>query len=256
MTPSRSPRVIVSVFRTFALAGAASLAFAAPVPAQALFEGFDTVTNGLPADNPNWATQNNSFMPAQGYFQGNPAVFAAHSGATNSYIGVNYASTGGTDATGDTISNWLITPQFTLNNGDTVSFYTQTAGSFADRLQLDMSTNGASTNVGTLPTDVGDFSTILIDINPNLDLTTYPLSWTQFTATVSGLSGPTDGRFAFRYFVTDGGLNGNNSNYIGIDDFQYTPVAVPEPGSLALAGTAMIGLVGVRRRRRWAFIMA
>src|SRR2546428_3306592 len=48
------------------------------------------------------------------------------------------------------------------------SFYTRTVDmpSFPDRLQVRMSTNGASSNVGTTATDVGDFTTLLLDINP------------------------------------------------------------------------------------------
>ena len=232
------------------IAAAALIGLTSPARAQAITEGFDTVTNGLP--NASWATQNNSFMPALGYFQGNPTVFAANSGASNSYIGVDNESTSALDATGDTISNWLIAPTVLLNNGDRVSFFTRTvdAPAFADRLQFLLSANGASTDVGTLPGDVGDFTNLLLDINPTLDLTSYPNNWTQFSVILSGLSGPTSGRFAFRYFVTDGGPNGNNSDYIGIDDFAYTPV--PEPGSMALIGAAAIGFVGYRRRRQAA----
>lgn len=56
-------------------------------------------------------------------------------------------------------------------------------------------------------------------MNPSLITGVYPTSWTKFTATVSGLAGPTSGRVAFRYFVTNGGPSGANSDYIGIDEF-------------------------------------
>lgn len=62
---------------------------------------------------------------------------------------------------------------------------------------------------------------------------------------MSGLAGPTSGRFAFRYFVTDGGPAGANSGRIGIDDVSYT--AVPEPGTLAVLG---LGLLAARKRRK------
>ena len=52
-----------------------------------------------------------------------------------------------------------------------------------------MSTNGASSNVGTTATDVGDFTTLLLDINPTYTTTGYPNVWTQFTVTVSGVIG-------------------------------------------------------------------
>ena len=62
----------------------------------------------------------------------------------------------------------------TLQNGVVLTFWTRTvdAPTFPDRLQVRMSTNGASTNVGTTATDVGDFTTLLLDINP-----TYTTSW-------------------------------------------------------------------------------
>ena len=54
-----------------------------------------------------------------------------------------------------------------------MSFYTRTvdAPTFPDRLQVRMSTNGASSNVGTTATDVGDFTALLLDINPTYTTT-------------------------------------------------------------------------------------
>ncbi len=43
---------------------------------------------------------------------------------------------------------------------------------------------------------------------------------------ISGVAAPTQGRFAFRYYVNDGGPSGNNSNYIGVDLFVYGEVPV------------------------------
>jgi hypothetical protein len=99
-----------------------------------------------------------------------------------------------------------------------------------------MSLNGASTDVGTTETSVGDFTTLLLDINPTYTLTGYPSDWTQFTLTLSGIGVPTTGRLAFRYFVENGGPDGVNSSYIGIDTVQFpcgapTPTPTPSPGS-------------------------
>ena len=107
-----------------------------------------------------------------------------------------------------------------------------------------MSTNGASSNLGVTANDVGDFTTLLLDINPTLTTTGYPSTWTQFSATVTGLGGPTTGRFAFRYFTPNGGPSGANSDYIGID----TVNIVPEPASAAVL--AIGGLTLIARRRR------
>ncbi len=188
-------------------------------------EGFDDITL-LPGLG--WAIINNSEpLGTASWFQGNPTVLPAHSGAENSYIGVNFNSTAGVG----TISNWGLTPEITFNNGDTLRFWTRTStgSSWADRLQVRMSTAGASIDVGTTATSVGDFTTLLEDINPTLIGNGYPQAWTEYVITISGLSGPTNGRIGFRYFVENGGPSGSNSNYIGIDTLTYASAAEPNP---------------------------
>jgi hypothetical protein len=217
---------------------AAALAFSFSASAASLVEGFDVVPVA------GWTTVNNSApIGTTGYFQGNTTVFDAFSGAPNSYVGVNFQSGGGVAA----ISNWLITPTLSFSNGDVVSFYTRTvAGSpYPDRLQLRFS-NVGGTNVGATPTSVGTFTTLLVDINPTLNAGGFPEDWTQFSATISGLGGPTSGAVAFRYFVTDAGPSGANSNYIGIDSFSITPV--PEPTTWLLMGLGL-GALALRRKQ-------
>jgi hypothetical protein len=186
-----------------------------------LMEGFEDITN-----LPGWFMQNNSDpLGTTDWFQGNDAVFPAQAGPPTSYIGANFNNTAG--GTG-TISNWLLTPVLGLNDGDEISFWTRSpAGSiWADRVELRMSTNGASTDVGTAATDVGDFTTLLLSVNPNLIPDGYPQVWTEFTDTLSGIGAASvDGRLAWRYFVTDGGPSGVNSNYIGIDTVVFTDAA-------------------------------
>lgn len=194
----------------------------------------------------------------QGSNTGAGGPFDAYNGAANAYIGANYNSTG----TLGTISNWLSMPNRTLRNGDTLSFYTRkpTVGSgmtdYPDRLEVRLSTNGASTNVGGTATGVGDFSTLLLSINPSLIANVYPQVWTQYTVTLSGLPAPTSGRMAFRYFVTNGGQTGAASDYIGIDNVVYTQYVCPtltitnttlangafgQPYSAALTQTGALG---------------
>lgn len=196
-----------------------------------------------------WVRNNQSSPGASepDWFQGNPGIFNSHVGPNNAYIAANFFNTGGSNAT---LSNWLLTPEATLANGSILTFWTRTVdpSALADRLQVRMSTNGSSTNVGTGPASVGDFSNLLLDINPNYGIGTagYPSAWTQFNVTVSGLANPVSGRFAFRYFVEDGGPIGTRSDYIGLDTVSYE--AVPEPATLLVLGG--IAAFAARRKRK------
>lgn len=220
-----------SSWRKFAtLSFAAVFMFAAIIclpnrsSAQAISEGFDDVTTLVPQG---WAVRNNSLpLGTLSWIQGvdDPSTFTAFSGGPTSYIAVTYLSVAGSN----TISNWLFAPNRTFSNGDQIRFYTRTVTGqeFPDRLQVRLSTNGSSIDVGTTATSVGDFSTLLLDINEFYG-TEYPETWTQYTLTLSNLPGGTvSGRIAFRYFVQNGGPEGFNSDYIGIDDFEYIPAGV------------------------------
>jgi hypothetical protein len=190
---------------------------------QAITESFVSVA-ALTASG--WAQQNLSTPAgsAPNWAQGNSGTFAANSGAATDYIAVTYNSVTGAN----TISNWLFAPNRTFSNGDVIKFYTRTTGgTYPDRLQLRLSTNGASVNAGATNVSVGDFTTLLLDINPTLVAANYPSTWTQYTVAISGLASPTSGRVAFRYFVTNGGPTGANSDYIGLDDFEYIPAGTP-----------------------------
>jgi hypothetical protein len=178
-------------------------------------EGFEDVSN-----LPGWVLINHSEpLGPNEWVQGNDGVFPAFDGAPNAYADANFYSGGGLA----TISNWLLTPEVGLQDGDTLTFYTRTVelSAFPDRMQVRMSTNGSSTDVGTTSTDVGDFTNLLLDINPTYAMGGYPEAWTQFTITISGVPAGTSGRIAFRYFVEDGGPLGTRSNYIGLDRVQY-----------------------------------
>ncbi|MDO9073943.1 MAG: choice-of-anchor J domain-containing protein [Rubrivivax sp.] len=213
------------------------MAAGASATAASLTEGFDVV---VPAG---WATKNNSTtVGTTGWFQGNVTVFTAHEGATNSYAGANFNNTTGAG----TISNWLISPTLSFSNGDVVSFWTRTVNvpAFPDRVELRFS-NVGGIDVGTAPTDVGTFA-LLLSVNPDLTTSGYPNTWTQYTSTITGLAGPTNGAIAFRYFVTSGGPSGDNSDYIGIDSLTIT--AVPEPATYLLMALGVGGLL-LRRSR-------
>jgi hypothetical protein len=222
-----------------ALAFSLALAFSGAASADALTENFD---GGLPAG---WTVNNLSNpLGVNNWFQGNPTVFGSHQGAANSYLAANFNSGAGAAD----ISNWLILPSSTYHNGDTVSFFTRTAdGSlWPDNLELRFS-NVGGTNVGNTSSSVGTFTTLLVSVNPALDVGGYPDGWNKYSVTLSGLSGATTGAFAFRYVVADGGPSGDNSNFIGIDTLQIT--AVPEPGTYMMMG-AGLGLLALMRKRK------
>ena len=195
--------------------------------AQTLFSyGFNGVTASLATDG--WQQTNQSTPVGASTYTiptapGTAFPAGAQAGTPTSYTLINFNSTTGAG----TISNWLISPIVTLKDGDIISFYTQTtpyaavptpANTFPDRMELRLSTNGAFTaNPIGGSAGLGDFTTLCVEVNPTLQLTGYPGTWTQFNYTVTGLPTETDCKFAFRYFVTTGGPDGANSNIIAID---------------------------------------
>ena len=197
--------------------------------AQTIDEGFDDITTLT-----GWNQVNaSSTVGTTNWFQGNPGVFPSFDGPTNSYIGANFNATTGAS----TINNFLITPVITLSDGDEISFYTRTgAGSnFPDRLELRLSTSGAGSTDPSGPTDVGSYTTLLQEVNPGLTVGGYPETWTQYTITLTGIGTNIDCRIAFRYWVTNGGPDGANSNFIGIDRvFAGTPPTCINPTGFTL----------------------
>lgn len=194
------------------------------------FENFATLAS--------WTLTNNSSpLGSTGWFQGN-GVLTAQAGTTDSYIGANFNNA----TVGGNISNWLILPTLTLNDGDTLSFYTQSTQFFADNLEVRFSGNGTSSNVGTTSSSVGDFTNLLLEINPTYAATGYSSTWAQYVVTMSGLGGPVSGRLAFRYVAPDTSTNGD---YIGIDTISVDEAStVPEPGTVAmlLGGISILAL--------------
>lgn len=151
------------------------------------------------------------------------AFNGAQAGSATSFALCNFNSV----ASEGIISNWLITPVLSVKNNDVISFYTRkggTTGLFPDRLELRISNQGSGSALPVGAEGVGSFTTLAVSVNPDLTVNTsaangYPLTWTQYSYTVTGLPADTDLKVAFRYFVTDGGDNGANSNIIGIDTF-------------------------------------
>lgn len=206
------------------LLAACALLVATAAPAQQLNEGFEAAT--LPAT---WIARNQSSPVGTNtgcwnIFTTTP--WAAHTGSN--HTGANFNCTSGAGE----ISGWLISaPIAALQNGNQVSFWTRknSPDSFADRLELRLCLDGtpdscgAAGSTGSLAGDVGNFTTLLLSVNPTLVLGVFPTTFTQYTATLSGLpAGTSTGRVAFRYWVTNGGPSGSNSDIISIDDVMVT----------------------------------
>ena len=126
--------------------------------------------------------------------------YAATSIASASVIGI------GAPLSKFDISNWLISPETLLQNGDKIIFYTYSKG--LCRLQLWLNPSN-SLNVGSESFSSGDFNIKLLDIDstyarvetsPSM---AFPTEWTRFEAEVTGLKKPVKGRFAFRHFLED-----------------------------------------------------
>jgi len=217
-------------------AGAAALPKVNQAPAAvtcSLGEGFDVwppagwtnINHSEPVGIPSWrqGAQSNIFPPVW---------FIAQSGPEESYAGVDYDST---DTLG-TISDWLISPPLNFRNGDIVQFFTRAgipnnpATIYPDRLELRLSTAGDSLDIGTGAFGTGVFA-LLLSINPTLQQDGYPYVWTAYSVILTGLSVPVQGRLAFRYFVENGGSDGENSYYIGVDTVSVCrnnfPVYIP-----------------------------
>lgn len=231
-----------------AFAFTAIMAAAAASQAAVLTQGFENVP-GLASQGwrfSNQSTQASANLWRQGNASSVNSIGPAQAGPGDSYALANFTDTGSTASSGATISNWMITPQLAFGGQNhTVTFYTRTAtgNPFPDRLQVRLSTTDNLT--GATPTSVGSFTTLLLDINPTLlsGAANYPDVWTQFTINIPGASVPANGYIAFRYFVSNAGANGANSNIIGVDTLSI----VPGPSALALIPVA--GLMAGRRRR-------
>ena len=228
---------------------------------QAFQQDFETYSALFTGTNP-WVIANRSDSPAGGlpWFAGTSTIFAAQSGT--GYVAADYLSTGGTTGT-ERISNWFLSPQINLTTGGTFSFYTRSAGGAPDSLEVRLSTNGGSTNVGATSADTGDFTTLLLAINPaqlavGMPLA-YPTTWTQYTVNIVGafLPGAT-GRIAFRYNVPNSGVNGVNGDYIGVDNLTSNLTLIPEPSTTLLLSLSALAVGGwlVTQRRRTAQISA
>jgi hypothetical protein len=160
-----------------------------------------------------------------------PTGFPAHS---FEFDPNEYAFNGFTAGNGlATINSWMITPSLRVKNGDKFIFWTRTMSTviYPDRLQVraNFNNDGLEVGKGVAESAVGDFNTLIFDINPTLQTSgssAYPTTWTRYEYTVSGLllSVTVKARFGCRYFANNGGPAGANTDGIGIDDVEFISV--------------------------------
>ena len=135
-------------------------------------------------------------------FQGNPTVFTAYEGPDDGYVGQNF---NGAFAGGLLIDQWLISPEVTVAAGDTLKFWHRSpdGSSWPDPLEVWISSTAGTTAVA--------FDIQLDAFNASIT------GWQQY---VGNFTAAGTVRFAVRYYTTDGGPAGNESNYVGMDLFE------------------------------------
>lgn len=188
-----------------------------------LQEDFDDVEALKQQD---WVFSNQSVPPGPvtGWFQGFEPTFPAHQGEPSAYIASNFNAA----EQGGFLNNWLFTPEFSLANTVSVSFWLRAEGvpGFSDQVRFGF-TDGS--------TDLDDF---LLDT-----VVTAPVDgWTRYTLTLGSQGSGATGRFGFQHFgVAD------LSNYVGLDTLRV--VDVPEPSTAMILGLGLAGFAAARRRR-------
>ena len=194
-----------------------------------LTEDFDDITT-LPGAGYSFVNASDVIGTSPEWFQGNDLVFPAQTGAPTAYGASNFNATAGSE-----VDNYMITPPLDLENGDEIIFWTRetTGNTFPDRMEVRIDPTGANTDPSA--GSVGSYTELLLEINPGLVVGGYPEVWTQFTVTVTGLTGTVNTRVAFRHWVTNGGPTGANSNFIGVDTLVIQEGAGGPPSDPTLA---------------------
>ena len=200
--------------------------------ANSFAKGWASINNSRPIGVSTWNQASVEALDAKGkaFVPSYPfsAQSAVYSGKDFIMINQNAVDQQGT------ISAWLMSPPTNMKNGDVIEFYTRTiptdfngAGTdVAERLQVRLAPTKNSVDAGNTATSVGDYTTLLLDINPAYDINganAFPREWKKYSITIAGLP-PTiqERRFAFRYFVEDGGSAGSRAFCAGIDNVTFT----------------------------------
>ena len=184
-------------------------------PFSGFFESFDDVgPTHSPTSGPQnlidrgWIFRNQSSpLGEESWIQNYEGYYWPPPQSGTGYMAVRSTST---DFFGGTVSNWAILPAVPGQNaGDELRFYLNdvygTGGSNISTVQVRYSPTGG-TSTGSTATSVGDFTELLVDINPVLT------GWNLHSVTLPG-----NGRIALRYFIADACNFACFSSYTGID---------------------------------------
>jgi hypothetical protein len=189
----------------------------------AVQEGFNDVY-GLQAKG--WVFTNLSTpggYPAT-WYQGDQQILTAQSGAPQSFAAASFLNS----VPGGALDNWLITPDFYAVNDVQVSFWLNSYSypNTSDQVRFGYSTGSS---------DVSNFIM-------SAPVTVGTDGWTEYTYTINGLGAGGRARFAIDYIGAD-----DTANYVGLDSLT---VNVPEPASIALVASGLLGLGAMRRRKQ------
>ena len=122
-----------------------------------------------------WIFRMQSSPPSsQAFYDGYPNFISPQSG--NGYLAADVAI-----ASGGPVSNWAILPVIADQAaGDPLTLWLNRLGALEPRLEIRYSPNGG-TSTGTTPTSVGDFTQLLLNVNPIPDS-----GWERSTVTLPG----------------------------------------------------------------------
>jgi hypothetical protein len=191
-----------------------------------LQQGFDDI-NAMPGWVMTNASTSGGLTP--GWYQGDEQQLVSHSGALNSYIAANYNNA----PAGGEINSWLITPVFSTETAVVVSLWLQGAfqQGYFDQVAFGFSKGSSA---------IADFTVGAITIAPIG-------GWVLYTLNLDAQGAGSTGRFAIQYTN-----QADLANYIGVDDLSIATRAaeVPEPATMLVMATGLIGLAAARRRRR------
>jgi hypothetical protein len=226
-----------------------------PVPTGSFSESFDAsgditkkgwvfVNNSDPIGEAGWRTGRyeqinlaNKKLTAGVVAVGFPAYRATSD--PHDFMSCDITACGNQTGTGNW-SAWLISPAVPMKNGDSIIFYTiandfnvdpSNGLSTSDRLQVRLNITDGSAYVGGDTASVGNFTRVIYDSNPAMNNNIsggHPTTWTRVARAITGIPGGSvaSGRFAFRYYIHDGGLYGGSTasifpSVVGVDEVQF-----------------------------------